>query len=227
MALEALNTPTTTTSTASPSCTFEDNKNQQPCTKGKRSKRYRLDHHNNNDDDDNLSCTEEEYLAFCLIMLSRGGATPPQLPSLPKSPPPLEITAKPSFKCSVCSKSFPSYQALGGHKASHRKLSGGGGCGGGGESSSSSSVATKTSAKSTAVSNGDGKVHECSICHKSFPSGQALGGHKRCHYEGVTSHVTSHSNPRDFDLNIPFEEEEVVSPLPLMKKPKIEIPLFH
>ncbi|KAL3726106.1 hypothetical protein ACJRO7_031061 [Eucalyptus globulus] len=28
-----------------------------------------------------------------------------------------------------------------------------------------------------------GKVHECLICHKSFPTGQALGGHKRCHYK--------------------------------------------
>uniref|UniRef100_J3LFH7 C2H2-type domain-containing protein n=1 Tax=Oryza brachyantha TaxID=4533 RepID=J3LFH7_ORYBR len=27
-----------------------------------------------------------------------------------------------------------------------------------------------------------GKVHECSICHRVFTSGQALGGHKRCHW---------------------------------------------
>ncbi|ESQ30821.1 hypothetical protein EUTSA_v10012368mg, partial [Eutrema salsugineum] len=26
-------------------------------------------------------------------------------------------------------------------------------------------------------------IHECSICHKVFPTDQALGGHKRCHYE--------------------------------------------
>lgn len=26
------------------------------------------------------------------------------------------------------------------------------------------------------------KVHECSICHRIFSSGQALGGHKRCHW---------------------------------------------
>jgi hypothetical protein len=28
-----------------------------------------------------------------------------------------------NHKCSVCDKAFPSYQALGGHKASHRKSS--------------------------------------------------------------------------------------------------------
>jgi DNA-directed RNA polymerase subunit RPC12/RpoP len=26
------------------------------------------------------------------------------------------------------------------------------------------------------------RVHECSICHRVFTSGQALGGHKRCHW---------------------------------------------
>ncbi|WVZ17731.1 hypothetical protein V8G54_010713 [Vigna mungo] len=31
------------------------------------------------------------------------------------------------------------------------------------------------------------KVHECSICHRSFSSGQALGGHKRCHW--ITSNA--------------------------------------
>jgi hypothetical protein len=30
------------------------------------------------------------------------------------------------------------------------------------------------------------KGHECSICHRIFNSGQALGGHKRCHWGGGT-----------------------------------------
>ncbi|KAE9599995.1 hypothetical protein Lal_00045711 [Lupinus albus] len=226
MALEAMNSPTT----ATPSFTF-DTKNHhslnESWTKGKRSKRPRLDNNHHHP-----SCTEEEYLAYCLIMLASGGAT---------TPPPLGPTAKPSFKCSVCHKLFPSYQALGGHKASHRKLSG---------SESSSSAATTNSANTTttAVSNGGGKVHECSICHKSFPTGQALGGHKRRHYEGGnggnnstttitasegvgSTHTISHGHHRNFDLNIPalpefsistmVGEDEVESPLPLMKKPRL------
>lgn len=64
-----------------------------------------------------------------------------------------------------------------------------------------------------------GRTHECSICHKTFPTGQALGGHKRCHYDGgsgisnggVTSSEggassQSHSqsqSQRGFDLNLP------------------------
>ncbi|KAJ6685819.1 FINGER PROTEIN putative-RELATED [Salix purpurea] len=83
--------------------------------------------------------------------------------------------------------------------------------------------ANTTSAPATTVSNGSGRVHECSICHKTFPTGQALGGHKRCHYEGIIggaekSGVTSTSegagstntrthshnhNHHDFDLNVP------------------------
>uniref|UniRef100_A0A0D3F8G6 C2H2-type domain-containing protein n=1 Tax=Oryza barthii TaxID=65489 RepID=A0A0D3F8G6_9ORYZ len=37
-----------------------------------------------------------------------------------------------------------------------------------------------------------GKVHECSICHRVFTSGQALGGHKRCHWltSGATDPLT-------------------------------------
>lgn len=32
------------------------------------------------------------------------------------------------------------------------------------------------------------KMHECTNCGLRFSSGQALGGHKRAHYEGITTH---------------------------------------
>lgn len=159
MALEALNSPTTATP-----FNYEDS-----WTKRKRSKRPRSE----------SPPTEEEYLALCLILLARGGSTTTTdvaketaSPS-PPQPPALNL----SYKCTVCGKAFPSYQALGGHKASHRK-------------SSSESGATATDNPSTfntttaAASASSGRTHECSICHKTFPTGQALGGHKRCHYEG-------------------------------------------
>ncbi|KAK8558670.1 hypothetical protein V6N13_098314 [Hibiscus sabdariffa] len=218
--------------------------------KGKRSKRQRTDA-----EPELEPTTEEEYLALCLIMLARGrnnnagdryryrlqsSSSPP--------PPPLKL----SYKCSVCNKAFPSYQALGGHKASHRKPS---------TDVDNQSTATATTSTSTATTNGSGRLHECSICHKSFPTGQALGGHKRRHYEGGTgnnktgspsvsvSGVTSsdggalsqnHRVPDfDFDLNLPafpelcgenkdgrfsqmYGEEEVESPLPT-KKPRFFI----
>ena len=215
MALEALNSPTA----AAPSFRFEDAAASlqyldQPWAKRKRSKRPRLDQ----------APTEEEYLALCLIMLARGGANRHQKPVVSTSESAEESAAKQSYKCSVCNKAFSSYQALGGHKASHRK-------GSGGEDQSTSSTTTTSAAAigAAAVPNGTGKSHECSICHKTFPTGQALGGHKRCHYDGgnatntnasvsvavansavtssegvgSTTHTAFSHSHRDFDLNLP------------------------
>ncbi|MBA0623660.1 hypothetical protein Godav_009110 [Gossypium davidsonii] len=258
MALEALNSPTTT---ATPPFHFEDTTNLhclESFTKRKRSKRPRFDH----------VTTEEEYLALCLIMLARGGdanstntsviphrhrsptptASPPPAPA--PAPTPTSTVQNVSYKCSVCNKSFNSYQALGGHKASHRKLSGGNDD----QSTSTTTSATAGGVISSAL-NPSGKTHQCSVCHKSFPTGQALGGHKRCHYEGgagnsasatasasgVTTsegvgstNTMSHISQRiDFDLNLPAlpefspanffvsgGDDEVESPHPA-KKPRL------
>lgn len=177
--------------------------------------------------------TEEEYLALCLIMLARGGATDSPRPrqSSPSPPPPLPAPQlKLSYKCSVCDKAFASYQALGGHKASHRKPP---------TSVDDSATAATSSSSVTAAS---GKVHQCTICLKSFPTGQALGGHKRCHYEGGSSSSAVTSSEGEtaalstgrpyFDLNLPVipemwpalktsaAEDEVESPHP-SKKPRL------
>ncbi|KAF7127138.1 hypothetical protein RHSIM_Rhsim11G0153800 [Rhododendron simsii] len=193
MALEALSSPTrraTPFDDMDPNCL-------EPWTKRKRSKRPRSE---------SPAPTEEEYLALCLIMLARGGPTSTATAAADKT----------SYKCSVCDKAFPSYQALGGHKASHRKLAAG--------STSDDHPSTSTTTTTTATTiPPSGRSHECSICHKCFPTGQALGGHKRRHYEGSigtgnsngtgngngSSGVTtsegggsSHSN-RGFDLNMP------------------------
>ncbi|KAE8693122.1 Zinc finger protein ZAT8 [Hibiscus syriacus] len=68
------------------------------------------------------------------------------------------------FACKTCNKRFPSFQALGGHRASHKKprLTGG-------------------DVQEIPVSPKKPKTHECSICGLEFPIGQALGGHMRRH----------------------------------------------
>ncbi|XP_030537987.2 zinc finger protein ZAT10-like [Rhodamnia argentea] len=254
MAMEAVNSP----ATAAPPFHFMEeplnSRFMEPLTKRKRSKRP---HH---------PPTEEEYLALCLIMLARGGAASnpkahasPTTPSPPPPPPPplqeaaatATATATPapannlSYKCTVCGKGFPSYQALGGHKASHRKSAA---ASAGGDEPSTS---TTNSGAAATNSSGGGRSHECSICHKSFPTGQALGGHKRCHYEGgasasANSGITTsegvgsvpslgYNSHRNFDLNVPAlpefpagflvsGEDEVESPHP-SKKPRFLMPL--
>ncbi|XP_066364415.1 zinc finger protein ZAT12-like [Miscanthus floridulus] len=64
------------------------------------------------------------------------------------------------FVCKTCNRVFPSFQALGGHRASHKKprLDGDG----------DPSLAKP-------------KLHGCSICGLEFTIGQALGGHMRRH----------------------------------------------
>lgn len=102
--------------------------------------------------------------------------------------------AREKHVCVTCNKSFTSYQALGGHRASHNKvkilenhharanaeasLLGTEAIITGLASAQGSNTSLNTS------NNGD---HVCNICHKSFPTGQALGGHKRCHWTGPVS----------------------------------------
>ncbi|XP_051124197.1 zinc finger protein ZAT10-like [Andrographis paniculata] len=229
MALEALNSPTAATAS------FQfDNGAFEAWTKGKRSKRPRSEP------------TEEEYLALCLIMLARGGAgaVMPRhgvvVPAPPRPPVPAD-SSKLVYKCSVCNKAFGSYQALGGHKASHRKLTGGGD-----EQSTTSASASGSVGAAAATTAVGGRTHQCSICHKCFPTGQALGGHKRRHYDGgahsnaaatTSEGVGSTASHRaEFDLNLPAQpdhfwprfgaagEDEVSSPHPA-KKSRLSAPL--
>lgn len=93
---------------------------------------------------------------------------------------PLLLAHSNSHKCNVCGKVFSSYQALGGHKTSHRPklpiptIS---------DHSNPGSSATTDFNRISAL-NPSGRLHKCSECNMIFPTGQALGGHKRKHYEG-------------------------------------------
>lgn len=202
MALDTLNSPTSTAAAPPPFLTEPEN--FESWTKRKRTKRHRTDHQSN-------PPSEEEYLALCLLMLARGSSSSDDDDDHSPPPPPPYDHHHRDYKCSVCGKSFPSYQALGGHKTSHRKpVSNNNNNDDGNNSISNGSVINSGN-----ISNGlvgqSGKTHKCSICFKSFPSGQALGGHKRCHYDGGNGNGNSTStgngsNNYGFDLNLPADQ---------------------
>ncbi|CAN8251440.1 unnamed protein product [Cochlearia groenlandica] len=187
MALETLNSPTSATATARPFLRYREEmepENLEQWAKRKRTKRQRFDK-NQETITKNLP-SEEEYLALCLLMLARGTTV---------QPPPSDHHR--GYKCTVCGKSFSSYQALGGHKTSHRKPVNNVSVNGNKEPSSNNSTQSNSNVGSVVIINGvseSGKIHTCSICYKSFSSGQALGGHKRCHYDGGTNGNGSNSN---------------------------------
>ncbi|KAI3986446.1 hypothetical protein MKX01_037728 [Papaver californicum] len=134
------------------------------------------------------------------------------------------------FECKACKKVFSSHQALGGHRASHKKVKG---CFASkidnalDESvvmeedvitNEELNVHTKSSTPQPFANSLDqnynhqpfsykkkSKVHECSICNRIFSSGQALGGHKRCHWLNSssstdTSSIINKLHPHQFQI---------------------------
>ncbi|XP_022743627.1 zinc finger protein ZAT11-like [Durio zibethinus] len=151
----------------------------------------------------------------CLMLLSQVLETKPKL----------EHLVDDVFECKTCHRRFSSFQALGGHRASHKKprLMGDQKLG---NDSKFLSLATQP------------KVHECAICGKEFAVGQALGGHMRKHRALINEKfspfpvvskvpVLSRSNSKrilnsDLDLNLTPLENDLQALLGKMA-PKVDL----
>ncbi|GMI99082.1 hypothetical protein HRI_003577500 [Hibiscus trionum] len=205
--------------------------------------------------------SEEEDLANCLMMLSNATVDPEPEESCASASKeeerrntmnliapiacriPMEKAkgvAKGLFECKACKKVFNSHQALGGHRASHKKVKG---CFAARLDQMDDSQAdedpdvmpheeffpTKSRSPlqfdqgtSTTPLNlkRKSKVHECSICHRVFSSGQALGGHKRCHW--ITSNPPDTSSLPKFHH---FEDHIQQRPMFIDKSEPLDLKL--
>ncbi|MED6145452.1 hypothetical protein PIB30_025431 [Stylosanthes scabra] len=87
------------------------------------------------------------------------------------------------FKCKTCHRRFKSFQALGGHRASHKKLKQ--------MMGADLSCQLPTSSSSSSLSSNTmmmkNKMHSCPVCGLEFAIGQALGGHMRKHRNSINS----------------------------------------
>ncbi|WOL12338.1 hypothetical protein Cni_G21104 [Canna indica] len=103
------------------------------------------------------------------------------------------------YHCTICFKTFSSHQALGGHRASHNKISK--------MNHEDAPITDQENKLGANLKHGDGphssnipvgaKVaiaeHRCTSCNQTFASGQALGGHKRRHFNGLLNQAQSSS----------------------------------
>lgn len=189
------------------------------------------------------STEEDEDMAYCLILLARGNS-PPQ-PEEIKAAAAAEnkfssrkfaemattTTGKVGifvYECKTCNRTFPSFQALGGHRASHKKPKTAAEVDqrklpaaapppphdqeegeGEGQLRKLSTIispppSTQLASKSLQSDPNKPKMHECSICGSEFGSGQALGGHMRRHRPAPSS---SAKIPTSIDNNTASSHE--------------------
>ncbi|CAL5387737.1 unnamed protein product [Camellia sinensis] len=181
--------------------------------------------HTNSGEFTDTTVEEEHDMANCLILLAQGQNTKSPEPVVAPTTTRSKATGLDLYECKTCNRCFSSFQALGGHRASHKKPKAMGE-----ENKKPLMEFMKESDQdrahdyeSTALSlqipnrvmpttQNKSRVHECSVCGAEFSSGQALGGHMRRH-RTMNSPAESPEvkKPRavlSLDLNLPAPEDD-------------------
>lgn len=123
----------------------------------------------------------EEHVAYCLMMLSKDKWIRDEEEESSEVEKKMKGKGKCCvYRCEACSKVFRSYQALGGHRASHKKIR-----------AQKNLLESSPNEEGNARKKKKEKIHECPICYRVFSSGQALGGHKRSHFADSVSAIVS------------------------------------
>ncbi|KAF7068742.1 hypothetical protein CFC21_074478 [Triticum aestivum] len=81
------------------------------------------------------------------------------------------------FVCKTCSRSFPSFQALGGHRTSHLR----------GRNGLALGLAAGYDQPGSKKITEQKQAHQCHVCGLEFETGQALGGHMRRHRDDAVA----------------------------------------
>ncbi|KAI3967949.1 hypothetical protein MKW92_043991 [Papaver armeniacum] len=151
----------------------------------------------------------------CLMLLSRDSGEIDYGSVIEKQRMPTSSRGR-TYECKTCNKRFPSFQALGGHRTSHKKprLM---------ELYSSDNQAINDNQQQAKKP----KIHGCSICGLKFPIGQALGGHMRKHRAAMIESssttataettTTGLSSSSSDNTNISFQEKRLPH-VPVLKR---------
>ncbi|KAI3871117.1 hypothetical protein MKW98_015017 [Papaver atlanticum] len=113
------------------------------------------------------------------------------------------------YECKTCNKQFPSFQALGGHRASHKTRR----------------VMDLYSSDNRSVNYNQKqanrvKIYRCSICGLKFAAGQALGGHMRRHRDDMIESSTTIglSSSLSSDITTAANHQKVVPQVSVLKR---------